>query len=97
MISTYYLFENNLPEDVLNFGIRESGEYRDAKEYEKYRKTVLNYPEFKSPKVRKVIVKKNLVPIFAYGNGDYCFYSIKEKKYFDYSHETESFKPSKFG
>ena len=42
------------------------------------------------------IKKMNLYCIFSYGNGDYAYFSFKDKKVYDHGHEGNGFYPIKY-
>ena len=91
MKSIFLFLENQIPLNIFNKAKDESGEYRNYSEYLQYVKRELNNSWFKNIKIPNTYKL-----LFAYGNGDYLFFDIKSKKFYDFNHETLKFEPSQY-
>lgn len=98
MLSVRNLFENNvyhiekvkqIPNDIFDLANEKNKNFSNHEEYLKWSNEQVD-SILKFSKLKKDNFKNKLI-IYAYGNGDYCIYDIKNEDILDYNHETDKF------
>ena len=78
-----------IPADIFNLANEKNSSFSNHQEYLTWsNEQVVNI--LKTSKLTKDDFKNKLI-IYAYGNGDYAVYDIKNEDVLDYNHETDAF------
>jgi len=87
----------SVPNNIFNKSKRKSGEYRNHQEFLEYANQIIStIIDWNPRKLIPLVEQKKIVPLFTWGNGDVCCYSIQLDKVLDFNHKTQDFEPTQW-
>lgn len=88
---------DSIPRLIFNKAMAKSGEYRNHREFRKWAtETVQEIIRWNPRLLRSMVRAKKIIPLFEWGNGDICCYSLKFNKVLDFDHRTHKFTESQW-
>ena len=88
---------NSIPNTIFNNARRKSGEYRTRQEFFNYAsQTIEEIIRWNPRKLTPIVQTQKIIPLFDWGNGDICCYSLASNKLLDFDHNNQRFVPSQW-